>query len=260
MDWLRWLPMLPVLAASLWLHEWAHVFMIRYHGIHTEGIRLHAAGLVARARPLDELTLPQRATVYLAGPVANALVAGWTFTVHTLSYVGVNWLYNIALINIVLCVFNLLPLLPLDGGRVLQLAMGHRMGIGRANRLLLRISRRGAVALMALGLVQVVFFPFNITLFVAGVFIWRQSKVLPPVLFAENLRALHYKPRLFTTRTPPATRVLRVPAHFTVGDALAYLCWRRFCVFWVAGHSHPIGEDVVLSFVSTPGLPLSDVS
>jgi stage IV sporulation protein FB len=63
-------------------------------------------------------------------------------TLHALNYV-----------NLVLLLFNLLPMFPLDGGRILQTMLWPAMGYSRSMRLSVRVGYLGAIALGILGLV-----------------------------------------------------------------------------------------------------------
>lgn len=119
--------------ASLLLHELAHSIVARRLGVPIKGITLFLFGGVAELE-----AEPQSARVEfwvaLAGPVMSLclalgfwcfaqfseMVPGYSIITEVLSY--------LAMINLVLAIFNMLPAFPLDGGRVLRAYLWHRTG------------------------------------------------------------------------------------------------------------------------------------
>ncbi len=110
---------------SLLAHELSHSVVARRKGIEVEGITLFLFGGVARTRaeaksPGDEFWIAivgplmslAIGAVLLALAVAGAATGTHPAIIAVLQY--------IALLNIVLAVFNMLPGFPLDGGRVLR--------------------------------------------------------------------------------------------------------------------------------------------
>jgi Zn-dependent protease len=115
---------------SLLLHELGHALVARREGVEIDGITLWLFGGVARIRG----TLPSAGAelrLALAGPLVTALLVllcgGFArFTRLGPAVDGVAaWL---SYINLILLGFNLLPALPLDGGRVLRSALWHARG------------------------------------------------------------------------------------------------------------------------------------
>lgn len=94
-----------ILLAAL-IHECGHLIAVRLTGGRVLAIRLHAGGARIETAPME----PGKAAVCaLAGPGAGALtIFAWRF------------FPEMALAGLVQTVFNLLPIYPLDGGRVVR--------------------------------------------------------------------------------------------------------------------------------------------
>lgn len=110
---------------SILLHELGHSWAGRVFGIGTSAIELNGlGGLCYFDRSLPAKVWP-RTVIGLAGPLANlvlwqgfGLAAGWANDAGggLLALV----LGQLAFVNFLLLVFNLLPAFPLDGGKVLE--------------------------------------------------------------------------------------------------------------------------------------------
>ncbi|MDP2181570.1 MAG: site-2 protease family protein [Actinomycetota bacterium] len=111
--------------ASILVHEMSHCLVARAGGIKISKITLFIFGGLAQMD--EEPRSPGRELVMaVAGPGASLLLAALFFAVYAvLAFAGVSdrvWgpLEYLALINLSLAVFNMLPGFPLDGGRVLR--------------------------------------------------------------------------------------------------------------------------------------------
>jgi Zn-dependent protease/CBS domain-containing protein len=146
--------------ASLTLHELGHALQARRDGIAIDGITLWVFGGVARFRG----QLPSAGAelrVAIAGPVVS-LALGVAFLAVALGLglpAGVDGvLFWLGQINLYLLAFNLLPALPLDGGRVLRAVLWGRHGdFARATRTAGALGRGFGQLLIAVGLLLVVF-------------------------------------------------------------------------------------------------------
>ena len=110
----------------LWLcvlaHEVAHSMAGASFRCHTQQIVLFIFGGGAQMEDLSRLSPWQTCWVSIAGPLMSVLVAITFNDVSKIAYVsdlGLSGFFlNIAVINIILALFNLIPALPMDGGRM----------------------------------------------------------------------------------------------------------------------------------------------
>ncbi|WP_199430095.1 site-2 protease family protein [Qaidamihabitans albus] len=114
--------------ASLLAHELSHAVVARRHDVPADEITLWLLGGVARLR--GEARSPgSDLRIAAAGPLMSVLVAAVFGLVTWLTVLaGADPLVTavptyLAVINVVLAVFNLVPAAPLDGGRILRAAL-----------------------------------------------------------------------------------------------------------------------------------------
>jgi Zn-dependent protease/CBS domain-containing protein len=111
--------------SSLLLHELGHALQARREGMQIDGITLWLLGGVAKFRGVFP-GAGAEFRIAIAGPLVS-LVLGAALVAAALVYSGSDpvdtVLAWIGEINIILLIFNLLPALPLDGGRVLRSAL-----------------------------------------------------------------------------------------------------------------------------------------
>lgn len=146
--------------ASLLAHELSHSLVARRRGVEVEGITLFVFGGMAHTRseaesPDDELAIAG------VGPLSSLVLAAAFWGFAWLGQ-GAGWplaatvvAEYLALINLVLAVFNLLPGFPLDGGRLFRALVWKQTGdLTRATRLASQGGKILGYVLMGLGALQ----------------------------------------------------------------------------------------------------------
>jgi Zn-dependent protease len=201
---------------SVLLHELGHALTARRFGLGTRAITLWPIGGVAELEgsprnPREELWIA------LAGPAVNVvLAAGFGAVAWMLGLagggVGLALLGQLvgalALANIALGVFNLIPAFPMDGGRVLRAWLELRRGRLAATELAVRIGKGFAVVFGLIGLAS------NFTLLLIAPFVWmagdrelqavRERARLERLMREAPVRRRAQAPLIIYWRPPPA--------------------------------------------------------
>ncbi len=150
------------LFASIIFHEFSHAIIARRFDIPIAGITLFIFGGVAE---MKEEPPNARSEFYMAiaGPIASYILAAAFWGVAqalppATAEAPVQALFSyLALINVVLATFNLIPAFPLDGGRVFRAAMwGWTGDLQRATRYGATAGRVFGGFLIALGALSIV--------------------------------------------------------------------------------------------------------
>jgi Zn-dependent protease/CBS domain-containing protein len=114
-----------LLVASILAHELSHAWVARAHGVPVHSVTLFIFGGLASLAG-DVLQPRVEFLIAAAGPAMSLLLAALCylagFAVQPVSDGAAALLGYLALINLVLALFNLLPGTPLDGGRLLHAA------------------------------------------------------------------------------------------------------------------------------------------
>jgi stage IV sporulation protein FB len=117
-----------ILTASLLFHEYAHILAAKSVGFVAQDVTLFIFGGAARIPGLLDMRPKQEAYVAAAGPVSSFVLALLFFVM--LYVVGQPlWFLQYAVgINIILGIFNILPIFPMDGGRILRALLSYKFG------------------------------------------------------------------------------------------------------------------------------------
>lgn len=108
---------------SVLVHELGHALTARAYGVQTREITLWLLGGVAQLEQIPRARGAE-AVIAIAGPIVSVLLSGLFGLLRSLlpaaAAEGQFLLGYLSFINLSLALFNLLPALPLDGGRILR--------------------------------------------------------------------------------------------------------------------------------------------
>ena len=147
-----WLSLVVLLFGSVLLHEIGHALTARRFGIHTKDIILTPLGGMARVVSMPK-NPRQEIVIAIAGPIVSVSLAGIAFLISfplvllpalpKIVYEAVSILFWT---NLMLALFNLVPALPMDGGRVLRGVLALKRDHLSATRIAARVGRGIAIA------------------------------------------------------------------------------------------------------------------
>lgn len=232
------------LFASVLVHELAHAFYALRAGGRVEDITLYMIGGVSRISESPQ-RLGQEAVMALVGPLTSLALGGVFYVLQLLTF-GTAFnlrfaFFYLAILNIFLGVFNLLPAFPMDGGRILRSVLAIRLGLLRATRVAARVGQVFAVLFGVWG-----FISLNVLLLLIAFFVFVGAE-------AEN-RAVMVKAVLGQLRIQDvmSTQVFLLPADTTADEAANRMLKERRLSYAVTVDGQRTGVLTLDAIASVP--------
>lgn len=236
---------------SLLAHEFGHAVQAKRDGMEIEGITLWILGGVAKFKGQFP-TAGAEFRIAIAGPLVS-LVLGVAFLLVARAPLPeavdgvVAWL---GYLNIVLLVFNLLPALPLDGGRILRSTLWHfKRSFAAATRLAAGVGRAFGYAFIAAGLALIIFsgsFQGVWFAFIGWFILQAAGAEAQYASNTRNLDGLTFGDLM--TRAP-----VSVPPHATVAQFMDLIAAQhRHATYPVVEQAKPLGLLVARSVLEVP--------
>jgi Zn-dependent protease len=243
-----------ILYLSVLLHEASHAFMARHFGYQVSSITLHFLG-GATAIEGEARTPRQEALIAVVGPLTSIAVGLgalglWFVTPDGLLLMAVE---GLAGANLIVGVFNLVPGLPLDGGRVLKsIVWGVTGDPHKGTTVAAWTGRMTAVAALAWPLLQEPLLGtppdvFDIVIVgMVALFLWTAASSA-----LASARARSSLPALVARRL--ARRALAVPDDLPLAEAVRRAREAEAgSLITVTGTGRPIGLVSEAALVATP--------
>ncbi|MBZ6495170.1 site-2 protease family protein [Natrinema longum] len=152
------------------LHELGHSLTARRYGFPIDSITLWLFGGIAAFSEMPE-DWRQELNIAVAGPIVSVLVGVGSYALFFVtpeSLGGVRFVLGyLAVLNVALAVFNMLPAFPMDGGRVLRALLARRRPYAQATQQAASVGKLFAVFMGLFGLLA-----FNIILIGVAFFVY----------------------------------------------------------------------------------------
>lgn len=209
-----------MILAVVFVHEMGHAVAANYFGWQIKKIELLPFGGAAEIEAKGLRTIMEEVIIVLAGPVQHAWMMALSFILVGQSF----WSYTDHQLfishNVAILLFNLLPIYPLDGGRLLQLLWLSLYPYKKA----LRITLITSFTCLLLGLIGLCFFPFHLNIIVILLFLLTANYLELKQRNYRFMRFLMAKQHDDLVRT---TKVIELKQNTLVRDAVEQLTRNR---------------------------------
>ncbi|WP_053946956.1 CBS domain-containing protein [Halolamina sediminis] len=139
------------------LHELGHSLVAMRYGFEIDSIKLWLLGGVAQFTEMPE-DWKQEFSVAVAGPIVSVGVGVLSYAAFVAtpgSLPAVQFVFGyLALVNVMLAAFNMLPGFPMDGGRVLRALLARNRSHVRATQIAATVGKGFAILLGFIGLLR----------------------------------------------------------------------------------------------------------
>ena len=247
---------------ALFVHESGHLITAKLLRVRIAEIRLMPFGGSARIENPYALPPSRIIPVAAAGPMANLILILLTSSAAQWSLLEISDASAGIRPNLTMMLFNLIPALPLDGGRILFACLSRRKSEADALRVCLLSGRILAGILLAVCLFGgFVRGKWNLTLLLAAVFIVSSGRDERDALVRAHAA------RLSETLSEPVearpVRILQISARIPIRRALQYVNPRETAYFVCLRNGSmlgAVGANVLLKALmdgASPDLPVS---
>jgi len=186
------------------IHEYGHYFTAKYLGYEMEGIifSLSGAGLKSSCNFKDKHEI----LISIAGPLVNLFLIIFSICLWWIVPSTYLFTYDFVICNIVIMIFNLLPIYPLDGGRILIACLSLK-NFNKSK--LIKYNKRICIAtsvIFACFYLISIFYKINVNLLIISIFMAINSISYDKNTYFDKVYSLNKKP----SKKPLEVRFFRV--------------------------------------------------
>lgn len=245
---------------SLSLHEACHTIMANRLGYSVASVEIQPFGFVAKLNAEIHSASDEFAIAF-SGPLCSLIAACSAIALAELGKMDSGVVEGFIAFNLLLAGINMLPALPLDGGRIIRSLLAKRMKRTRATRISSALGIAIGIALLTLSVVMLLKNAINATIAIISIFILLSAiKELKNAGTKEVSAILKRSSALKSGRIVDIKHVAANRA-VTAGEALKTLSGNKYSVIIIVDDDMralgEIGESSLLESVSKYGRNIS---
>ena len=230
--------------ASMVLHELGHITPALLSGRRIFMVRILPIGLNVSIDE-DSFSRWNSILIYFCGPFINLLLAIAGYIVNSCFSTQSGNLLFFTQLNVFLAFFNIIPVLPLDGGKILRKILVANTGLFFANSLSIKISFFISTILIALGVMQFITDFQNFSLLAIGLYLFYSLKSESVEAALMNMKEIIYRRSRLKKKGIYPARGLVVTESMHIGEALKFMDFDRFHLI------HVLDDDLKLAGIYT---------
>lgn len=255
--WTPYFAEMTLLFATVILHELGHVATSLFYGYRVKEMEILPFGGVARLEHGSIGWQPRHETVIaIAGPMMNFGMLYLVMILQRSGLLSVELASYLIQINLTLAFFNLLPALPLDGGRILRAAFSRTIGFQKATGVATGMAFILSGVLMAIGLLALWAGFVQIGMVALGVFLFVSAWQLRRQIQYDTVRFLDAKKRQRINRSMPV-RSIAATFDTPLLTVLNQFAPDAYHVVYIVGHPQQsvrlLVEEELLDVAMKPG-------
>lgn len=238
------------------LHELAHIFCALFLKVGVSGIRLYPFGICAKLSKGYIGSPEKEFFVAFFGPFFSLLLF-WIFSFLNSLYQ--NDIFSFCMdINLAICFLNLIPALPLDGGRMLKSILSARFGIIRAFTFLRKVTAIMIWFLFAFALFLILVSKFNFSLILISAFLFQNLSFEEQSISMLTLKEIMYSKQKANLSENFRTKTFCFSEEKSASSLLRHLGSDYFCLVFVMDKNFEITkvltETKIIDELLTKGL------
>ncbi|OEH84240.1 hypothetical protein BHU72_12615 [Desulfuribacillus stibiiarsenatis] len=225
------------------IHELGHVFVAKSFGWRVTEIEFLPFGGVAKVDWSFKGWPKEEKLVAIAGPINNLIMIAICLGLYQAGIVERELTLFFVKANLLIAGFNLLPALPLDGGRIFRAMLSQEHGWLEGTKIAYRYSFGIGGMLIAIGVIMLMFGYLNITFLVLGTFLLiatyidrKQSKYQQMYLFLHKNYNQQEK-----VNSSTAIKHISVPKEERISKVLKVFSPGITTIVWVMDNNKIIG-------------------
>ncbi len=255
------LPQALIVFGVAFLHEMAHVFVAINEGYHVIEIEVMPFGGVAKIDNMLGCDVHSEFNIAIAGPLNNLALMGVGWLMQYCHVWNPDLTFFFIKVNLFMALFNFIPALPLDGGRIYRSLLARKIGFKKASEKAFGMSRFISVILMIGGSIGFYLGYVNALVIVIAIFLFGASNQEKQMTLYVIMKNYTKKKEDLLKKGIISGEQLVVLETTPVGEVINYALPQKYHTFVIMNHHWEIAgmitESQVVDILMEKGISIT---